>query len=295
MVQLIAIPLASNSLKRMRYALTIFILTTLALGQSAPSGPSSTQVSSENASPVQGVPTDQENSRKARTILDQAIQALGGQAFLSFRDLTQEGRRYSFHRGRPNSLGTLFWRFQKYPDKDRIEFTKQRDVIRIYNGDKGYEVTYKGVHNVEMKDDLEPYLRRRHYALFIVLRGWINEPGVALFYEGQTVAAQKQTDKVTIMNAKNEAVTLFFDIETHLPVKKTFTWRDPTDKERNVEEEIYDNYRSVQNIMTPFDNTSFFNGDMSAQSFLTSASYNRNFDDSFFDPNRASISGNKKH
>ena len=46
----------------------------------------------------------QENSRKARTLLDQAIQALGGPAYLSIQDISQEGRTYSFHHGEPNSL-----------------------------------------------------------------------------------------------------------------------------------------------------------------------------------------------
>jgi hypothetical protein len=272
----------------MKYLLPVLLLATMAYSQNNEQGPSSSE------SATQSIPVDQENARKARAVIDQGIKALGGDAFLNFTDLTSEGRRYSFHSGRPNSLGTLFWRFQKYPDKDRVEFTKKRDVIRIYNGDKGYEVTFRGVHNIEMKDDLEPYLRRRHYALFIVLRDWLKQPGVALFYEGQTVAAQKQADQVTIMNAKNEAVTLFFDIQTHLPVKKRFTWRDPTDKERNVEEEVFDNYRPIQGIMTSFDNTSYFNDEMSGQSFLTSAAYNQGLNDSLFDPNQASISG-KKH
>ena len=78
-------------------------------------------------------------------------------------------------------------------------------------------------------------------------------PALRFSMQGQTVAAQKQTDQVTIMNSKNEAVTLNFDIKSHLPVKKSFTWRDPTDRERNVEEEIYDNYRLIQGVMTPFD------------------------------------------
>jgi hypothetical protein len=47
--------------------------------------------------------------------------------------------------------------------------------------------------------------------------------------------------------------------------------------------------------MTAFDDTTFFNGDMSGQSFLTSATYNQNLGESLFDPNQASISGNKKH
>jgi hypothetical protein len=157
-------------------------------------------------------------------------------------------------------------------------------VIEIFNGDKGYEVTYKGVRNLDEKDELTPYLRRRHYSLDLVLRQWLHEPGVALFYDGQTVAAQKETDEVMIMNAKNEAVTLNFDINTHLPVKKSFVWRDPLDKQRNVEEEIYDNYRLTQGIQTPFDVTRIFNGDMAFQSFLTSASYNQPLDASMFDP-----------
>jgi len=38
-------------------------------------------------------------------------------------------------------------------------------------------------------------------------------------------------------------VTLFLDTATHLPVKKSFAWRDLSDKYQNVEEETYDNYK----------------------------------------------------
>jgi hypothetical protein len=262
----------------MRYALILLLLT-------APSFAQDTSPAAPN-SPVspQTVPTDQANAQKARAVLDQAIKALGGDAYLHWTDMTQEGRSYSFHHGQANSLGMVFWRFRKFPDKDRIELTKKRDVIEIYNGDKGYEVTYKGVRNLEHKEELDPYLRRRHYSLDIVLREWLNQPGVALFYEGQTVAAGKETDQVTIMNSKNEGVTLELDINSHLPVKKTFSWRDPTDKERNVEDEIFDDYRPIQNIMTPFNVTRMFNGEMSAQTFVTNAAYNQNLSDSLFDP-----------
>jgi hypothetical protein len=268
----------------MRYAIVLLLLTSVALAQ-APSGAS--DQTPPNDRPASSLSTDQDNIRKAKTVLDQGIQALGGQPYLTWQEQSQQGRAYSFHHGEANSLGTLFWRFKKYPDKERVELTKKRDVIEIFNGDKGYEVTYKGVRNLEAKEELDPYVRRHHYALEIVLREWLNQPGIALFYEGQTVAAQKETDQVTIMNSRNEAVTLNFDINSHLPVKKKFTWRDPTDKERNVEEEIYDNYRMVQNIMTAFDVTRLYNGEMAAQSFLTSASYNQPLNDSMFDPHAA--------
>jgi len=268
----------------MKYAFTCLLLTALAFPQSAPTDSSESAPPSAAAS--QAIPTDQESVRKARAILDQAIQALGGQAYLSAQDMTQEGRSYSFHRGEPNSLGTLFWRFRKFPDKDRVELTKKRDVVELYSGDKGYEITYRGVRDLDDKE-LDPYLRRRHFGLDAVLREWVNQPGVALFYEGQTVAAQKETDQVTVMNAKNEAVTLFLDSTTHLPVKKSFTWRDPVDKQRNVEEEIYDNYRPAKNVMVPYDTTRFFNGEMAAQFFVTTANINQGLSDSLFDPKLA--------
>jgi hypothetical protein len=271
----------------MRYALIALALTVLSFGQDT------TSAGPDAAGSMQAIPTDQANAQKAKAILEQAIQALGGEAYLNVKDMTQEGRSYSFHHGEPNSLGTLFWRFRKFPDKDRIELTKKRDVIEIYNGDKGYEITYKGIRNVDEKDELQPYLRRRHYSLDLVLRQWLNQPGVALFYEGQTVAAQKETEQITVMNSKNEGVTIYVDTMTHLPVKKSFSWRDPIDKQRNLEEEIFDNYRQVQNIMTPFDTTRLFNGEMAAQSFLTNASYNQGLPDSLFDPQ--ATNARKKH
>ncbi|MBV9180104.1 MAG: hypothetical protein JO356_02230 [Acidobacteria bacterium] len=258
------------------------VLLTALFGGQAPVAPSAT---SQNA------PNQPENATKAKAIIDEGIQALGGAAYLGWQNMTFEGRSYSFHHGEANSVGTLFWRFKKFPDKDRIELTKKRDVIELFSGDKGYEITFRGVRNLDEKEELAPYLRRRHFSLEIVLRQWLNEPGLALFYDGQTVAAQKETEQVTIMNAKNEGVTINFDVNTHLPVKKSFTWRDPVDRQRNLEEEIYDNYRRVDGIMTPYDITRTFNGDMAAQSFLTSANYNQSLSDGLFDPGTA----NAKH
>jgi len=236
----------------------------------------------EMAPPSPSVPVDQENARRARAVLDQAIQALGGSAYLNMQDMSQEGRNYSFYHGRPNSLGIVFWRFYRFPDKERVELTKQRDVAYVYNGDKGYEITYKGTRAEDAKD-LADYLRRRHFALDQVLRKWLNEPGIALFYEGQTVAEGKNVDQVTVMNARNEGVTLYLDSADHLPVKKTFSWRDPTDKQRNVEDEVYDNYRVIQGIPTPYTITRYYNGDMSGQRFITAVSYNQGISDAQFE------------
>jgi hypothetical protein len=231
------------------------------------------------------------NAQKARAILDQCIQALGGQAWLNIQDMEQQGRTYGYSHGEPSSLGTVFWRFWKYPDKDRIELTKQRDVVYINVGDKGYEVTYKGTAAQEDKQ-LDDYNRRRDHSLEIVLRQWLNRPGTALFYDGPAVAEQKPADSVTILNAENDAVTLYIDNHTHLPIKKTFEWRDPTDRLKNIEGEVFDNWRSEQGIMTPHSILRSHNGDATNQRFITTVRCNVGIPDSMFqttityDPNK---------
>jgi hypothetical protein len=248
------------------------------------------QSESSQATPAAGtnstaqIPVDQENARKARAIIDEAIEALGGQNYLNIRDREQQGRTYSMHHGQQTSNGVLFWSFSEFPDKERVELTKERDVAELYVGNKGYEITYKGAHPIEEKD-LADYMRRRRYSLDIVLRSWVNDPSVVLLYEGAATAAQHPAQQVTLINAKDESVTLYFDTDTHLPVKKSFTWRDPVDRQKNLEEEIYENYRQVSGVMAPYNVTRYFNGDMAGERFMFNVTINQGLNQSMFDPN----------
>lgn len=226
---------------------------------------------------------EDEDTRKAKAAVSQAIQALGGDAYLNIHDIEQQGRGYTFHHGQ-GSGGDLFWSFYEFPDKERVEYTKERDVARVFLGDKGYEITYRGVRPVEEKDMVE-YARQRHYALDAILRKWVNDPTVMLLYEGNAIAAQHSAIQVALINSKDESVTLDFDAQTHLPVRKAFEWRDPVDRQKNLEEEIYDNYRQVSGVMVPYNVTRLFNGDMSRQRFLFSVTINQPLDEAMFNPN----------
>ena len=225
-----------------------------------------------------------QNSDKARAIIEQGIQALGGQTWLTLRDVEQQGRSYGFHHGTPTGGGGPFWRFTEFPDKERIEFTKERDIAQVFVGDKGYEITYKGAHPIEQKD-LDIYLRLHKFSLERVLRTWVNDPTVVMLFEGNAIAAQHPAVQVTLVNAQNESVSLYFDTDSHLPIKKSFEWRDPIDKQKNLEEEVYENYRPVSGIMAPYNVTRFFNGDMSNQRFVNSFTINQGLDPAMFDPN----------
>jgi len=219
--------------------------------------------------------------QKAKQILDDMIRALGGDAYLTLRDMKVEGRSYAFYHGRPSGLGIVFWRFWEWPDKDRMELTKQRDVVELYLGDTGYELTYKGTATQDPKL-LAEYLRRRDHSLEWVVRNWLPAPGSMILYEGTAIVEQTLADKVTILTASNDSVTIAIDPRTHLPLKKTYNWRDPNDRQFDEESEIFGNFRMVRGINTPYSTVRMLNGEMSGQRFINNVSYNTGIDPALF-------------
>ena len=100
-----------------------------------------------------------ENARKAKALVDQAIQALGGDAYLTIRDRELSGRTFGFHHGRSSGNGVEFWSFSQFPDKERVELTKDRTIAELYVGNSGMSKTTRVAKPLEEKD-LADYQRR---------------------------------------------------------------------------------------------------------------------------------------
>jgi len=138
--------------------------------------------------------------------------------------------------------------------------------------------------NPEKDENVKQGLRRRHYTLETVLRVWLNQPGTLLLDEGASLAENRMAEKITIINSKNEAVTLMINTDTHLPVKKIFTTRDPQTREQDEETEIFDSWRMVQGVNTPFNILLTRNGQIVRQLFFSTVTYNNHPDPSIFTP-----------
>jgi hypothetical protein len=232
----------------------------------------------------------QTNQQKARALVDQMIQALGGQAYLTVQDYYSEGRSGSFHN--ETLQGTsLFYRFWKWPDKDRIELTKQRDIVQLYVGDQAYEITYKGVRplNLQNEERAHQAIVRRYYSLENVLRIWMKEPGILLLDEGPSISEGHMAEKLTIINSKNESVTILVDPSTHLPLEKRFSTRDPRYRERDEEVLVYGDWKVIQGINTPRMTLIKRNGETISQQIILNITYNVHPAGSLFDPAVAKI------
>jgi hypothetical protein len=222
------------------------------------------------------------NEQKARATLAAMVQALGGDRWLNLKDETFEGRTSGFYQGKPTGGISDYFDYRRLLDQERVEMGKKRDVVELFLGTAGWEVTYRGK-KVLPQDIMDEYLRRRDHSVDVAIRVWLKQPGTIVIYDKQSLVERHLADQVTLISAENDSITIETDAQTHLPIRRTFQWRDPVYKDKNDESEEYDDYHVVDGIPTAFTITRFHNGDMTNQRYLYRAAYNANFPDSLFD------------
>lgn len=268
-------------------ALSLTIASARTLGAQADAIPS--------ASPQQ--PTGQTDEQRGRQLIDEMVKALGGQAWLDRQDMEENGRVASFFQGKPNGLGTLFKADRQFsgpnrPEALRIGFLtwrgmimpgKKIDVVQIWRDKTGYEVTYKGKTTLP-KDQVAEFYRRRDHSIEAVVKDWIKAPGVMVLAEGTTMVERRMADKVTVLSANNDAVTLEMDANTHLPLRLSYRWRNTQFNDWDEEVEEYDDYHTVQDLPTAYTLTRYVDNEMVGQTFLTSVQYNQGLSQDLFNP-----------
>jgi len=201
----------------------------------------------------------QKNARQARVVLDAMVQALGGQAWLNVKNQMRQGNVAAFFHGEPSGGATEYWECHAWPDHDRIEYSRHRD-----------------------EEQVDDFLRRREHSIETVVRLWPNDPHTILIYEGQRLVERHLADQVTLISGANEAVTILTDAETHLPLRRSFEWRDPVYKDQNLDAEEYDNYHTIDGLPTAFTITRYKNGDITRQYFLVHVTYNEDLPADFW-------------
>jgi hypothetical protein len=232
---------------------------------------------------------------KGRALLDEMVKALGGDAWLNREDWVFQGREATFYKGQPHEGAPEFEEYYRaQPFGERVIIishygviipTDHKDFAEVWTKDDGFEVSYKGVKELTVKQ-IEEYQRRRKHTLEVVVEEWLKQPGVLVTYEGSGMVERRLADQVSVLTASNDAVTLELDETTHLPLELSFQWRDPLYNDLNKDATEFDDYHSIQGIMTPFAITRLHNGEMTGQRFLTKATYNAKLPADLFDPTR---------
>jgi hypothetical protein len=222
------------------------------------------------------------NAQQARAALDAMVKALGGDAWLNLKNQVREGHIAAFYHGQPDVGTVKFWEFHAWPDHDRLEYTTHRDVVQFYIGHEGTEVTYKG-RKLLPQEQQDDYFRRRDHSIETAVKVWLKDPNTILVYEGQKLSERHLAEQVTLISAKNESITIQMDVQTHLPLRRTFQWRDPLYKDKNLDAEEYADYHLVNGLPTAYSISRFKNEEMVRQVFIDKVSYDQTLPPDFWD------------
>ncbi|HXA77063.1 MAG TPA: hypothetical protein VNV41_08000 [Candidatus Acidoferrales bacterium] len=222
-----------------------------------------------------------QSAAKARKILDQAVEAMGGNAYLNVHDVTCIGRIGQFdHAGEVTGFGK-FIDYTQPPFKERQENLPKRNIIQVYNGDKGWDLDRGGVSDAP-RSDVTDFKEETQKDLDYILRRRSHEPGMVLRYGGPDVVDLKQAEWVEMVDSDNRTIRIAFADNTHLPIRKMVETRDPRMQRKTEEIEYYSNYHPIDGVQTPFQITRERNQIKIFQVFFDKCDYNTSVADALF-------------
>lgn len=251
------------------------VLALTLIGASAVAAPCAVCQSTDQvqAQDQQQVLMPAESAAKAKALLNQAIQALGGDAYLNVKDVTCTARVSGFgHSGDLNGFGKEI-EYAIPPDKERDENLPKRNIISINNGDKGWSLDRGGVSPASITD-ISTYQENVKKDPDNVLRHRIHEPNMIFRYGGIDIVDYMEADWVEMVDSDNRSFRMAIAKNTHLPIRFVVNTRDANTRMRSDETTYFSNYHPLQGIQTPFQITVDRNGMKSQQVFFDSCTYN---------------------
>ena len=228
---------------------------------------------------------DETSEEKIRTLFEDAIAAMGGDAYMDVRDIVSEGQYFVFN-NRGESSGLIkFADYTKLPDKSRFELGNRKNEmeVTIFNLEKDEGWIIEG--ELEAKDasesDMKSFRAAADHSIENIMRFRWKDPKNKLFYLGAGDGADVTRDVVRLISPENDEVIVYFDRISKLPVKvETQQINARGIRVRIVDE--YSQWHKIQGVLTPMRIDSFTNGRRSSQMFFLKLSYNNNLRDDLF-------------
>lgn len=241
------------------------------------------------------------STAKAKEILGDLINALGGPGYTEVRESNCLGRRALFgHNGELTGFIDIV-NYRRYPDKDRTEYiAKGRNtilkaligldgldfahggiVITLFNSDQGWSYDRSGVNELPATaiSDFQEQMKRNTDNL---LRLRLKEPGLSIRYGGRDTVDLKQVDWVEITDSAERNFRLAVDHLSHLLVRSVVTTKDEETQQINEDVTIYSNYQLRDSVWVPLQISRERNGRRTAQIFYETCRFNPGLPDALF-------------
>lgn len=223
-------------------------------------------------------------SPKAQQLLDQAIQALGGPAFLNFKNISTSGRVFGFSNGEMAGVQP-FKSIYAPPDKRRFSYGKSKPVTLINNGDEAWQMDQYGLTH-QLAEQVRQWKIANRYSLDNLLRSVIKENGLLVLDHGVDFVANQPAYVIEITDAQNVPLRLYLRKDNYLPLRVTYSLENPRSQDRDEYVDDYSDYQRFDGIMTPMNIVRSLNGDRIGAAYRNKVSYNVSVPANYFQPSQ---------
>jgi hypothetical protein len=234
---------------------------------------------------VFAAPSRSQDGDKIQKLFQDAIQAMGGDAYLNVTDMVSEGQMFGFDADGASSLPVKYNDYTKFPDKSRFEFgngKKDRD-ISVFNlgANEGWILEGQKGTREATPDELTDFKNAIRHSIDMICRFRYKDPENRLFYLGPGEGKEITLEMVKIVDPENDEVIVYFDRLSKLPAKIEYrTTSSKGVRQRRVEE--FSQWHMKQGVNTPLRFDRYVNGRRHEQQFVLKLTYNNNLPDSFF-------------
>ena len=217
-------------------------------------------------------------------LFQDAIQAMGGEAYLGVTDMVSEGQYFQFSAGGGSGL-IKFTDYAKLPDKSRFELgnRKREQDVTVFNlaTNEGWILQGQKETRAATPEEMKNFRNEVKHSIENIFRFRYKDPDNKLFYLGAGEGKDVTLEIVKIVDPENDEVTVYFDRISKLPVKMEFRAVSKMGvPQRRVEE--FSQWHVIQGVNTPMRIDVDINGHHASQQYLLKINYNNNLPDSFF-------------
>jgi hypothetical protein len=260
-------------------ACAVFISTLAPAGVAEPFGPQQATAPEQSS-----IPLPSRISPKAQELLNHAIQALGGPAFLNFKNISTSGRVFGFSNGQMAGVEP-YKSIDEPPDKRRFTYGKGKPVTLINNGDEAWELDQYGLIH-QLPERVRQWKIANRYSLNNLLRLIIKENGVLILDHGVDFVANQPAYVIDIIDAQNVHIRLYLRKSNYLPLRVTYRVQNSTTQDWDDYIDDFGAYQAFDGVMTPMNIGRQLNGERIGQVYRNKASYNVSVPANYFQPPR---------
>jgi hypothetical protein len=192
--------------------------------------------------------------QRGKRVIDECIQALGGDNFLNMQTRVESGRAYSFYRDRLSGLAiaTIYTHYDSgvtdtthnLAQHERDNYDKKQDYGTLFTDTEAFDITYRGARPLPA-DRFARYKDTTLRDIFYILRTRLHEPGWIIESKGADVIENRPVEIVDLTDSDNVTTTVYFDQTNKVPLRQVFFRRDTVTKDRNEEVTHFTKYRDT--------------------------------------------------